>query len=179
MSIEEYVFITISLIYGLALTRLISGFFNFIKAGIDLKTYWPFLLWGMAVAIMLIWYIWLGFKIQANIPLNYTVFVLLLTTTTLLYGAVEFTFPNENIRHFQSVRYSSGFVFLYLFVISWSNYILTNTALISAIKQSTIGLVISLLILIRPTLLKYLAPAILLYAIIVHTPLQKYIGLMT
>ena len=184
MSIHEYVFVTISIVYGLAITRLLSKLFKAIRRGRTSTIRWTTGLWSGGVAILLVWFIWIGFSLQALEEISYGVFFNLLFTTTLLYGAAEFSFPislAENPHAQQAERFefrlSAAFVFAYLMSAAIANVAVAGSSWIETLTLTGVGIVISGIIAVRPSLVHRLAPVFFLYALLAHTPLQALIGL--
>ncbi len=141
-------------------------------------------MWSGGVAILLVWFIWIGFSLQGLDEISYGVFFYLLFTTTLLYGAAEFSFPvsSTDDPHTQQAerhefRLSAAFVFAYLISAAIANVMVAGSGWIETLKMTGVGIVISGIIAIRPSLVHFLAPVFFFYALLAHTPLQTLIGL--
>lgn len=179
MSLQEYIFITISIIYGLAISRLLTKVFGSIRHHQFVQIGWPAVCWSLAVTVILIWFIWIGFKIQMINDFGYAIFIYLLITTTSLFGAVEFSYPDNNANSDQAndIRWSALFVTIYLLTVGASNYALANASLVDTLKLTGIGMVLAAVVMIKPNTRYFIAPLFLLYALLVHSPLQKLLGL--
>jgi len=180
LSLQEYIYITISIIYGLAITRLLAKVFNALRRPHADLALWPRSMWSTGVAIVLVWFIWIGYQIQSMEGLNYGVFIYLLVTAIALYGAVEFSFPDDQthaeVWHRES-RLSAVFVIAYLLIVGSANVALANAGFMDTMKLTGIGILLALAVVIKPQWLHWVAPCFLLYALLVHSPLQRLIGL--
>ncbi|WP_395373031.1 hypothetical protein [Marinicella sp. W31] len=185
MSLQEYIYISISIIYGLAITRLLTKFFDAMRLTDKTDFNWSIFIWSIGVAIMLVWFIWIGFRIQSMTDLNYGVFIYLLITTITLYGAVEFSFPKMQETNpsvygdiYRELRLSALFLVAYLLIVGLANTTFANAGWMETLKLTGIGILLTMIVILKPRFIHWVAPVFLMYALIVHTPLQKFIGLI-
>lgn len=183
MSIHEYIFVTISIVYGLAITRLLTKVFNVFGLNRTVHATLTDYFWSAGVAIILIWFIWIGFSVQGVESLDYSVFLFLLLTVTALYGGVEFSFPSPTQTdrsredRLRELRVSASFVLFYLLAVGSANLTINDASWSETARLVLAGAALSALIVIKPRWSKVLAPAFLIQALLFHTPLQRLIGL--
>lgn len=183
MSIHEYVFVTISIVYGLAITRLLKKVFMVLSLDRGIKATLTDYFWSAGVIITLIWFIWIGFSIQGVDSLDYSLFVFLLITAIALYGGAEFSFPTpdrmdgSSESRLRELRVSASFILFYLASVATANLTVNDAGIGETARLVLVGAIISALIVIRPKWSGVLAPAFLLQALLFHTPLQRLVGL--
>lgn len=183
MSIHEYILVTISLVYGLAITRLLTKVCLTFKSNNASKTTVTDYIWSAGVAVILIWFIWIGFSVQGVESLSYSVFLFLLVTATALYGGVEFSFPSPDDAGYsqdsrlRELRVSAAFVLAYLLSVGIANLSVNQASWSETARLVLAGAVLSALIIAKPRWSGVLAPAFLIQALLFHTPLQRFVGL--
>ncbi len=183
MSIHEYIFVTISIVYGLAIARALNRILGFIRVRSDFQVPLASWFWTAGVLVSLVWFIWIGFSLQAMDAPGYGLFAYLLLTTTSLYGATEFALPKlkkgsgTRTDFDRDIRISAMFLTAYLLLITVAHVYIGGALLGGVFLQASVGLVLAALLSLRPQLLSLIGPAYFLYAVIVHSPLQRLVGL--
>ena len=183
MSIHEYIFIAISIVYGLAITRALNRIFGIVRAGSASRISVANWFWAAGILVSLIWFIWIGFSLQAMDAPGYALFGYLLLTTISLYGAIEFSLPDlETSSQSKSstdkdIRASALFLTTYLCLISLAHVFSAGARPSGVFLQASVGLVLAVLLFLRPRLLGFIGPGYFIYAVIVHSPLQRLVGL--
>lgn len=182
MSIHEYIFITVSIIYGLAITRLLGRVFDALRSRDSSYASVYDYIWALGVAIALVWFIWIGFSLQSVEAISYGTFLFLLLTATALYGAVEFSFPSpptDGARPVRTkeLRLSAIFVLVYLVSVAFAHTAVAGSEWGDTLRVVVSGWILAAGIAIRPAWFRILAPLFLIYAIVLQSPLQTYIGL--
>jgi len=185
MSIHEYVFVTVSIIYGLAITRLLKKVFMVLSLNRALKATLTDYFWSAGVVITLIWFIWIGFSLQGVESLDYSLFVFLLVIAIALYGGAEFSFPSpdrmdeSSAGRLRELRVSASFILFYLVSVATANLAVFDAGIGETARQVLVGAIVSALVIIRPGWSHVLAPVFLLQALLFHTPLQRLVGLVS
>lgn len=182
MSIHEYIFVTVSIIYGLAVTRLLSKIFDALRSsGSSYASVYDYV-WATAVAIALVWFIWIGFALQSVESVGYGMFSFLLLTATTLYGAVEFSFPSPPsdgapVSRTRELRLSALFVLAYLISVAFAHTVVAGSEWNETLRLVVFGWILAAAIAVRPSWFRLLAPLFFIYAIVLQSPLQMHIGL--
>ena len=183
MSIHEYIFVAISIVYGLAITRALNRIFGIVRAGSGSQISVANWLWAAGILVSLIWFIWIGFSLQTMDAPGYGLYAYLLLTTISLYGAIEFSLPNlgqsseSKVGTDRDIRVSALFLTIYLCLISLAHVVSAGARPGGVFLQAGVGLLLAALLLLRPQLLGFVGPGYFVYAVIVHSPLQRLVGL--
>ena len=183
MSIHEYIFVAISIVYGLAIARALNRILDVVRSRSGLRVPLANWLFVTGILVSLVWFIWIGFSLQAMDAPGYGLFVYLLLTTISLYGATEFALPKlENdagntTDNDRDIRLSAIFLTAYLLLITAAHVTGGGVRVGDVFIQAGVGLVLTVLLAVRPRLLHLLGPAYFLYAVVVHSPLQRLVGL--
>ena len=165
MSIHEYIFVAISIIYGLAITRALNRIFAFVRAYPNVSISLANWFWVAGILVSLVWFIWIGFSLQSMDAPGYGLFAYLLLTKTSLYGATEFALPRlENssgttTNPDRDIRISALFLTAYLLLVSLAHVFSAGARPGDVIWQASVGLILAALLAVRPRLLGLIGPA--------------------
>ncbi|MBT8131049.1 MAG: hypothetical protein KJO35_02175 [Gammaproteobacteria bacterium] len=96
MTQHEYVFIAISVILGLAITRLLNSVAELIRAHKRVSFHWSTALWGGIIMIFILQLWWVGWELNTVDQWAFTDFVALVTGAIFVYGAAELALPTED-----------------------------------------------------------------------------------
>jgi len=176
---HEYVFVAISIILGLAITRLLSHMGGLIRAHKRIKLHWATVLWAASIMLFTLQMWWVGWGLRDFTAWTILDFLFLVAGTIFIYGAAELALPVEDydlrtdeeldfLGHSQSLgRVSAAFMVGYFAVGPYYNIrLLDNAALPSAVLAG-LGALLALGIVVRPTWFKPLAVIIAAYAVAV------------
>ncbi|MDP5070262.1 MAG: hypothetical protein NWQ45_05120, partial [Congregibacter sp.] len=89
MTQHEYVFVAISIILGLAITRLLGHVGGLIRAHKRIKFHWATALWASSVMIFILQMWWVGWELRNFPDWSIIDFLFLVAGTVFIYGAAE------------------------------------------------------------------------------------------
>jgi len=93
---HEYVFVTISIILGLAITRLLNEAAALIRAKDRIKFHWSTALWGGCIMVFILQLWWVGWELRNYADWNIVDFFVLVAGAVFIYGASELALPVED-----------------------------------------------------------------------------------
>lgn len=93
MSQFEFIAVLVSIVTGLGIVRLLSGFARFISAGT--KPYWVHLLWTWNVFHFIVFYWWFFWRWSAITEWNLLLFLFVLIFAVVLYLLCALLYPTE------------------------------------------------------------------------------------
>lgn len=179
MTQHEYVFIAVSIILGLAITRLLSSIAALIRAHKRVTFHWATALWSGAVMLFLLQLWWVGWELRTFSQWSISDFFALVIGAIFLYGAAELALPAEDydisddteldfIAHSQSLgRGSALSMLLYFSIGPYVNIALFNTPVGPSIGFPMFGGVLMLLVMIWPAWFRSLSVVFACYALLV------------
>lgn len=96
MTQHEYVFVAISIILGLAITRLLSSMAGLIRAHKRVVFHWSTALWGCCVMLFILQLWWVGWGLRSVPEWSVIDFFVLVMGSIFIYGAAELALPVED-----------------------------------------------------------------------------------
>lgn len=96
MTQHEYVFVTISIILGLALTKLLSETAALIRAKQRIKFHWSTSLWAVCIMVFILQLWWVGWELRNFADWSILDFFVLVAGAVFVYGASEMALPVED-----------------------------------------------------------------------------------
>ena len=96
MTQHEYVFVAISIILGLAITRILSLVAGLIRAHTRVSFHWATALWGACVMLFILQLWWVGWELNTFSDWNIVDFFALVIGSIFIYGAAELALPSED-----------------------------------------------------------------------------------
>lgn len=162
MTQHEYVFVAISIILGLSITRLLSAVGGLIRAQERIKFHWATALWAACIMIFILQMWWVGWELRDFADWSFMDFFVLVAGTVLIFGAAEMALPVEDydvtsdrelnfLRHSQSLgRISAASMLGYFAVGPYFNIRLLDNAPVPSVSVAGFGALLMLLVLVRP-----------------------------
>ena len=96
MTQHEYVFIAISIILGLALSRLLNAAASLIRAHRRVTFHWATALWGATILVFILQLWWVGWELRSIAQWTIVDFFVLVIGSIFVYGAAELALPTED-----------------------------------------------------------------------------------
>lgn len=177
MTQHEYVFVAISIILGLAITRLLSEVGGLIRAHKRIKFHWATALWAACVLIFILQMWWVGWALRDFADWSIADFLFLVAGTVFIYGAAELALPVEDydvasdkeldfLRHSQSLgRVSAASMLAYFMIGPYYNIRLLDHAPVPSVAVAGIGALLVLGIVLRPAWFSTLTVIFAVYAV--------------
>jgi hypothetical protein len=130
---HEYVFIAVSIILGLAITRMLHTVAMLIRAHTRVTVHWSTAVWGLSVMTYILQLWWVGWGLRDLILWDFSDFLMLIIGSIFIYGAAEMALPvppEDNLdffRHSQRLgRLSALSMLLYFAIGPYVNLVMLN-----------------------------------------------------
>lgn len=179
MSQHEYVFVAISIILGLAITRLLNSVAGLIRAHKRVTFHWATALWGAIVMLFILQLWWVGWGLNSVTEWTFTDFFVLVLGSIFVYGAAELALPTEDydiaddteldfLAHSQSLGRLSALSMLGYFCIGpYVNLTLFGNPMLPSVGFPILGVILMLLIVLKPAWFQVVAVIFFLYASVI------------
>ena len=174
MTQHEYVFVAVSIILGLAITRLLHTVAMLIRAHRLVTFHWSTAVWGLCVMAYILQMWWVGWGLRQITVWSFSDFLVLVSGSICVYGAAEMAMPvpEENkldfLHHSEHLgRLSALSMLLYFLVGPYVNLTMLGTPLLPALALPLLGIVLTALIIARPGWFKVLAVLFAGYTVLI------------
>ncbi len=179
MTQHEYVFIAISVILGLALTRLLHSAAGLIRVYKRVTFHWATALWGAVVMLFILQLWWVGWELRTVTDWSVIDFFVLVIGTIFVYGAAELALPTEDydisndtelvfLAHSHSFGRLSALSMLGYFCIGpYVNITMFGNPPLLSLMFPIVGCSLMLLVALKPAWFEFLSVAFAGYAILI------------
>lgn len=158
MTQHEYVFVAISIILGLAITRLLHNVATLIRSHKEVEFHWATAVWGLSVMSYVLQFWWVGWGLRGVEQWSFLSFAVLTVGAIFVYGAAEMALPvPEGNRDLAFLSHSEGLgrlsalsMLLYFAVGPYINIKLFGNEILPSVFIPVVGIVIMLLIILKP-----------------------------
>ncbi|MBT5720544.1 MAG: hypothetical protein HOI69_13480 [Gammaproteobacteria bacterium] len=157
MTQHEYIFIAVSIILGLAITRLLHTAAMITRAHSRVIFHWSSAIWTGSIMLYILQLWWVGWGLRTIEQWTFPDFIILVFGSSCIYGAAEMalTAPEEGtvdmLKESQQLgRLSALSMLLYFLVGPYVNIVMYNNAILPSIVVPTIGIVLMLLVITIP-----------------------------
>ncbi len=157
MTQHEYIFIAVSIILGLAITRLLHTAAMITRAHSRVIFHWSSAIWTGSIMLYILQLWWVGWGLRTIEQWTFPDFIILVFGSSCIYGAAEMalTAPEEGtvdmLKESQQLgRLSALSMLLYFLVGPYVNIVMYNNAILPSIVVPTFGIVLMLLVITIP-----------------------------
>lgn len=158
MTQHEYIFIAISIILGLAITRLLHTFGMITRAYDRVVFHWSSVIWALSIMLYILQFWWVGWGLRTITTWSFLDFIVLVFGSTFLYGAAEMALsaPEEGfldlLQHNQLLgRLSALSMLLYFLVGPYVNIAMYSNEVIPSIAVPSVGILLMVLVMFIPS----------------------------
>jgi hypothetical protein len=179
MTQHEYIFIAISIVLGLAITRLLHSVAGLIRAYKRVDFHWATTLWSACVLLYILQLWWVGWELRMVADWAIIDFFVLVVGSIFVYGAAELALPMEDydisnnaeldfLAHSRSLgRVSALSMMGYFCVGPYVNLTMFGNPLFPSIGFPMLGGALTLLIVLMPAWFKPLSVVFAGYTILI------------
>jgi hypothetical protein len=158
MTQHEYVFVALSIILGLAITRLLHTVSMLIRAHNVVTFHWSSALWALCVMTYSLQFWWVGWGLRGIEEWTFVDFAILTAGSIFLYGAAEMALPVPGsdrtlnfLEHSQGLgRLSALSLVLYFMVGPYVNISLFKSPVVPSLTVPAIGMIVLALMVTLP-----------------------------
>jgi len=174
MSQHEYIFVAVSIILGLAITRLLHSVGELIRAYKSVTFHWSTALWGISIMTFNLQFWWAGWGLRDFEAWSFTDFMVLIFGSICVYGASEMALPDPNDGQFDMLQHSehlgrlSALSMLAYFLIGpYVNIFMYHNAVLPSLALPSVGLLLMVLVIAKPRWFGWLSALFFSYALLI------------
>jgi hypothetical protein len=174
MTQHEYIFVTVSIVIGLAITRLLHLVGDLIRYHESVKFHWSSVIWGISVLIFILQLWWVGWGLHDYTDWTFMHFLILIFAAICIYGAAEMALPDPDDGHYDMLVHSQGLgrvsaasLLVYFLVGPYINVFMFNNPLDLSIAVPLVGIILMALVIWVPKWFKWLSVIFGTYSLLV------------
>lgn len=161
MTQHEYIFIAVSIILGLAITRLLNIAAMITRAHSRVIFHWSSALWMCSIMLYILQLWWIGWGLRVIENWTFLDFIVLMFSSACIYGAAEMalTAPEKGavdmLKDSQELgRLSALSMLLYFLVGPYVNIFMYDNAVLPSLVVPFVGIVLMVLVITLPARFK-------------------------
>ena len=161
MTQHEYIFIAVSIILGLAITRLLNTAAMITRAHSRVIFHWSSAIWTFSIMLYILQLWWIGWGLRVIENWTFLDFIVLMFSSACIYGAAEMalTAPEKGavdmLKDSQELgRLSALSMLLYFLVGPYVNIFMYNNAVLPSLAVPSVGIVLMVLVITLPARFK-------------------------
>lgn len=174
MTQHEYIFIAVSIILGLAITRLLNIAAMITRAHSRVIFHWSSALWMCSIMLYILQLWWIGWGLRVIENWTFLDFIVLMFSSACIYGAAEMalTAPEKGavdmLKDSQELgRLSALSMLLYFLVGPYVNILMYDNAVLPSLVVPFVGIVLMVLVITLPARFKLWSLLFLIYSLCV------------
>ena len=174
MTQHEYVFVAVSIILGLAITRLLHTVAMLIRAKERVAFHWATATYGVSVMAYILQFWWVGWGLRDLPQFEFSDFLVLVFGSICVYGAAELALPVPDqdelnmLEHSQTLGRLSALSMLVYFAIGpYVNLTMYHNPLLAAVVLPLCGVALMALMIALPGKFRGLSVAFAVYSILI------------
>jgi len=179
MTQHEYVFVAISIVLGLGITRLLNSAVSLIRVHEKVSFHWSTALWSFCIMLYVLQLWWVGWELRDVPEWSITDFFIMIVGAICIYGAAELSLPSEDydisddselnfLAHSQSIgRLSAVSMMIYFCIGPYVNMTLFNNPPLASFFLPVMGIGLMLLTAFKPKWFKELSVAFTAYTFLI------------
>lgn len=175
MTQHEYFFVVISIILGLAITRLLHTVAMLIRVHRGVNFHWSTAAWALCIMSYSLQFWWVGWKLSELPQWSFGNFAILTAGAILVYGAAEMAMPvpeGDNdldlLRHSQGLgRLSALSMLLYFAIGPYINISMLGNELMPSLALPAVGALLMTLVITLPRAFPIISALFSLYTVFI------------
>jgi hypothetical protein len=172
MTQHEYIFIAVSIILGLAITRLLRTMAMLTRAHSRVIFHWSSAIWAFSIMLYILQLWWIGWGLRAIEQWTFLDFIVLVFGSSSLYGTAEMALsaPEDStldmLQESQHLgRLSALSMLLYFLVGPYVNIIMYKSAILPSIAVPSLGILLMVLVIAFPQRFKLWSVLFAIYSL--------------
>jgi zinc transporter ZupT len=170
---HEYIYVAVSIILGLAITRLLHNVAMLIRAHRRVRFHWSTALWAVSVLAYALQLWWVGWGLHEKTEWTFVNFLMLVTGSICIYGAAEMAMPGTEddrsldfLEHSQRLgRLSALSMLVYFLIGPYFNLVMADAPVLPSLLASTMGVSLMSLVIFKPSWFKGVSVLFALYSL--------------
>lgn len=174
MTQHEYVFIAVSIILGLAITRLLHTVAMLIRAKARVTFHWSTAIYGLSVMAYILQLWWVGWGLR-DLPIwTFSDFLVLIFGSICVYGAAEMALPVPDEDELDMLKHSCNLgrlsalsMLLYFAIGPYVNLAMYNNPVLPAVALPLLGAALMALVILLPGTFKPVSVVFTIYSLMI------------
>lgn len=174
MTQHEYIFIAVSIILGLAITRLLHTAAMITRAHERVTFHWSSALWAFSILIYILQLWWIGWGLRVIEEWTFLDFIVLVFGSIFIYGAAEMALsvPDDEdinmLEQSQQLGRLSALSMLFYFLIGpYVNIVMYGRPALPSLIFPSVGIILVVLVMLFPSRFKLLSSLFGLYSLLI------------
>jgi hypothetical protein len=174
MTQHEYIFIAVSIILGLAITRLLHTAAMQTRAHSRVIFHWSSAVWAFSIMLYILQLWWVGWGLRIIEEWTFLDFIVLVFGSSCIYGAAEMALsaPEDGVHDMLQDsqhlgRLSAFSMLLYFLVGPYVNIFMYQNAIIPSLLVPSLGILLMVMVIVFPERFKLWSVLFALYSIII------------
>ncbi|MEW6998058.1 hypothetical protein AADZ86_10170 [Colwelliaceae bacterium BS250] len=172
MTQHEYIFVTVSIIIGMAITRLLHVVGDLIRYHKQVKIHWSTIIWSLSIMIFILQLWWIGWGLRDYTDWIFLHFFILISASICIYGAAEMALPDPDDGHFDMLlhsqslgRFSATSMLAYFLIGPYVNIVMFGNPVLLSFVIPLVGITLMILVITIPRWFKGLSLAFGAYSL--------------
>ena len=172
MTQHEYVFVAVSIILGLAITRLLHTVAMLVRAHRQVQFHWATSIWALSVMSYILQLWWVGWGLRDMPQWAFSDFLILVVGSICIYGAAEMALPVPDedrldmLQHSENLgRLSALSMLVYFLIGPYVNLTMYEVDMVPALVVPSLGVIMMGLIIFVPRWFRVLAVLVAVYSL--------------
>lgn len=172
MTQHEYIFVTVAMVLGLALTRMLNTMAKLIRHHERVVFHWASALWLVCVLLFILQLWWVGWGLREYNQWRFPEFLVLIFAAIAVYGAAEMSLPDPDednydlLQHSRSLgRLSAASMLLYFLFGPYINIVMFQNPVHLSLLVPLTGALLMMLVMLVPQRFPLWSTLFLLYAL--------------
>ena len=174
MTQHEYIFVTVSIVIGLAITRLLHVVGDLIRHHSRVDFHWATALWGLSILTFTLQIWWVGWGLSDYTEWRFQHFLILIFAAICIYVAAEMALPDPDDDRFDMIahseglgRVSAGAMMVYFMTGPYINISMFNNPTMLSLAIPMVGVVLMALVVTIPRWFKTLSVLFAMYSVFI------------
>ena len=157
MTQHEYIFVALSIILGLALTRLLHTVAQLIRARRKVTFHWSTAIWGLSILAYSLQFWWMGWGFRDMPEWVFADFLILVLGCICIYGAAEMALPVagedslDMLAHSQTLgRLSALSMLVYFLIGPYINISMFGNPVVASLAVPGVGAALAIMVIATP-----------------------------
>ena len=174
MTQHEYIFIAVSIILGLAITRMLRSLTALIRAREHVVFHWSSAIWAFSVMLYILHLWWIGWGLRVIEEWAFLDFIILVFGSSCIYGAAEMALTNPEgeplnmLQESQNLgRLSALSMLLFFLVGPYVNIAMYDHAVLPSLILPSLGIGLMALVIGAPQRFPFWSVLFLTYSVVI------------
>ena len=164
MTQHEYIFVTVSIVIGMAITRILKVVGDLTRYHKKVKIHWSTIIWSLSIMIFILQLWWIGWGLRDYGDWVFLHFLILISASICIYGAAEMALPDPDdgqydmLLHSQTLgRFSAMSMLIYFLLGPYINIVMFKNPIDLSFVVPSVGVSLMIMVIAIPRWFKGLS----------------------